>query len=121
MGVHTFDDRRAAGHIAQFVYDNPVVMDYYDNITVNPRVVTMLVASLHDVLVPERIREERRRVDYINKVLKQKKSGKMPARLYDDFMRVYFSGTVDTNDLKPGIENDFNSLALKRASGIFNR
>ena len=119
LGIAVLDKEKAAVSVARFVKDNPVIEDYYDGF--NPRVITAIMACLYEELVPEKVREERRRIDYINKVLKQKESGKMPARLYNDFMSVYFSGTIDTDDLTRGPRVDFNSLALKRASGIFNR
>ena len=119
LGVVVLDVEKAARCVIKFVRNNPVIEDYYDGF--NPRVTTAIIASLYEEFVPEKVREERRRVDYITRVLKQKKSGKMPARLYDDFMSVYFSGTIDTDDLTRGPKVDFNSLALKRASGIFNR
>ena len=119
LGITVFDIEKAARCVIRFIQDNPVIVDYYDGF--NPRVTTAIIASLYDELVPDNVREERRRIDYINKVLRQKESGVLPAGAYDDFMRVYFSGTVDTDDLIRSTKIDFNSLALKRASGIFNR
>ena len=119
LGLAVFDAEKAAKCVVKFVRDNPVIEDYYDGF--NPRVTTAIISSLYEELVPETVREERRRIDYISKVLKQKKSGKLPAGVYDDFMAVYFSGTIDTDDLKRGGKIDFNSLALKRASGVLNR
>ena len=121
LGMEMFDVDRAIKCISEFVEGNPVIMDYYDPVTVNPRVMTALLAAMYNEFVPENVREERRRIDYISKVLKQKKSGKLPAGVYDDFMAVYFSGTIDTDDLKRDGKIDFNSLALKRASEILNR
>ena len=120
LGVQDFDKNRAIECVHEFVRNNPMIVDYYDPITINPRIVTAIIAAMYDEFVPENVREERRRADYIAKMLKQKKAGRVPAILWDNFLRTYFSGTVDAEDLKPG-RNDFNSLALKRASIILDR
>ena len=74
LGVTVLDITRTAVSVTRFVKDNPIIEDYYDGF--NPRVITAIIASLYEEFVPEKVREERRRIDYITRVLKQKKSGK---------------------------------------------
>ncbi|MBP5485579.1 MAG: hypothetical protein J6Y07_02630 [Alphaproteobacteria bacterium] len=120
LGVQAFDKERAFECVREFVRNNQVILDYYDPVTVNPRVITTLIAIMYDELVPENVREERKRANYIANILKQKKAGHVSTIVWDSFLGTYFSGTVDTEDLKPG-KNDFNSLALRRASTILDR
>ena len=117
LGISTFDKQRAIESITKFIENNPAAEDYYDNITINPRVVTMLITVLHDELIPENIRQERKRIAYLYKTMKQRDQGGIKSDFYNDFLRTFFSGTVNTDDLtKKTGKPDFDSLALKRAS-----
>lgn len=122
LDLQTFDKNDAVACACKFLDDNAeFIQDRFgviDEFLMNSQIATVIIAFMYKELVSKKVRESRRRVQYVSRLLEQKESGKLPGELYNQFLKDYVSGTVNTKDFEK--TNDLNTLSLARASERLN-